>query len=151
MNRNVIGALWDRTTRNEMNDNFEYLFQGVNDFANFISDKVISEIEDKSVLNRKESVATKDDLPAGEEGDTRIVDDTGDVYRHTDGDWVRIQSIDVNAMNDILDEATKELKDDMDNKFQKMQDNFNELVDSKNFIVVSDQEPDDADIWFEVK
>ena len=143
MARKEINTFWDRGTRNDINDNFEELYGDIKNVIDSITDEIIQEILeetlDHSKLSWKEPVETKDDLPAegNEVGDVHYVDEEFMFYRWNGESWVGIQDFDIsvlNTVNERIDDVLDEL----------------EVVKNKPSIVVSDTEPEDADIWFEV-
>ena len=161
MARKEIGIALDRENRNNHNDNFKELFDKINDVVGSITDDIIEEIIgdvlDHSKLNWKEAVETEADLPSdAETGDVHFVRENGKVYRWDGQDWIEIQEIDIT----ILEEVEHRLNDRVDglqgniNDFQaQVNDEVNgisEELGNVSRVVVSDIEPEDADIWFEV-
>ncbi len=112
--RKIIGTLWDRITRNDINDNFEELYKDVGNITGKITDEVYDEIRNDVKLNWKEPVDTVGDLPSNAEtGDTRMVRETVDgvspVYRYNGSRWVEIQQIDSTAITEVDERLQAEI------------------------------------------
>lgn len=106
MSRKIVGNTWDRDSRNVINDNFEELYNGVDNISGKITDEIYAEIRNDVKLNWKEPVNTFADLPSdAETGDTRMVRETVDgvskVYRYGGSDWSEIQQIDSTAITEV--------------------------------------------------
>lgn len=144
LSRKIIDTLWDRNTRNDINVNFEFLFKGVSDFKNMVTDEVIDEVMEHSKLNWGGRVDTFEDLPDSPEvGAVHFVNDTGIVYRWDGSEWVDIQEIDASILHQVEDRLNKELSD--------VNRTVGRLENRKTIAIsTTDEGPGDADIWFEV-
>ena len=112
--RKIIGTLWDRITRNDINHNFEELYNDVGNITGKITDEVYDEIRNDVKLNWKEPVDTVSNLPSNAEtGDTRMVRATVDgvspVYRYDGSKWVEIQQIDSTAITEVDERLQAEI------------------------------------------
>lgn len=112
--RKIIGTLWNRVTRNDINDNFEELYDDVGNITGKITDEVYEEIRNDVKLNWKEPVDTVGDLPSNAEtGDTRMVRATvngvSPVYRYDGSRWVEIQQIDSTAITEVDERLQAEI------------------------------------------
>lgn len=117
MRLNRTDAFWDRETRNGINDNWD-IIEGnsrklENDFKNVvdsITDEVVGQLVDSAKLDWEDPVDTYNDLPANAEvGETRMVRDTGKVYRFNGSAWVEIQQIDAGPVNEVDSRLTAQL------------------------------------------
>lgn len=110
MKLNRTGSNWTRTERNKINENWDILEGSYNDVAGEITDEVFKEIVDSAKINWKEPVDSFGDLPSGaNEGETRMVRDTGKVYRFDGNNWIEIQDIDPTAINEVDSRLTQQL------------------------------------------
>src|SRR5690625_3806985 len=110
MKLNRTGSNWTRTERNKINENWDILEGSYNDVAGEITDEVFKEIVDSARLDWKLPVDSFGDLPSeAGVGDTRMVRDTGKVYRFDGNSWNEIQDRDPTAINEIDDRLTKQL------------------------------------------
>src|SRR5699024_2069332 len=102
MARKEIRDPLDRTNRNNHNDNYIELYEGIEgvrdslgNLVDEISDEALNKVVDNAKLNWKEPVDEFSDLPSGaNEGDTRMTKDDGKVYRYDGSNWIEIQQID---------------------------------------------------------
>lgn len=101
MARKQIRAPLDDNSLNNINHNFEELYKNYDEVVENVSEKAFSKVVDSAKLNWKEPVATFNDLPTNAEvGETRMVRDTGKVYRYSPP-WVEIQEIDAGPVNEV--------------------------------------------------
>ncbi|MBM7600417.1 hypothetical protein JOC34_002808 [Virgibacillus halotolerans] len=143
MERFIVDSLWDRVTRNDINNNFEYLFRGVDDIAGLITERVYSEIVDGAKLEWKEPVNSLDELPDESlEGEVRMVRDTGKVYRFNGKGWLEIQEINTGPVNEIDDR----LNEKIDTNFKDVTSKLEDLTTNvKSHGAVGDGEVNDTD------
>jgi len=114
MKLNRTGSNWTRTERNKINENWDILEGSYNDVAGEITDEVFKEIVDSARLDWKLPVDSFGDLPSeAGVGDTRMVRDTGKVYRFDGNSWNEIQDIDPTAINEVDNRLSKQLADNM--------------------------------------
>lgn len=96
------GVNLDREEYRKINENWERIEEGYNQLVGNISEEVIGELIDSAKLIWKEPVDTVNDLPSSPEtGETRMVRETGAVYRYDGSQWVEIQEIDPTAINEV--------------------------------------------------
>ncbi len=121
MKLNRTDAFWDRSTRNGINENWD-IIEGTTkklegDYRNVVSnitDEVVGQLVDSAKLIWKEPVDTYNDLPFNppanpEIGETRMVRDTGKVYRFDGAQWIEIQEYDATAINEVDSRLTEQL------------------------------------------
>lgn len=102
MARKIIGNLLDRIARNNINSNFEELYNDVGNISGKITDEVYDEIRNDVNLIWKPPVATQADLPTdATTGDTRMSTDTGSVYRYNGSEWIEIQQLNPDAITEV--------------------------------------------------
>lgn len=93
MKRYIVDALWNRSNRNGINDNFYFIFERLYRFTDYI----------------KSSVKTFKDLPTNDPINTlRAVLDENKVYRFTGSKWELFQYIDLSLVG-ILEQNLSEL------------------------------------------
>ena len=110
MARRIIGNQLDRENRNNLNSNFEELYDDVGDIAGRITDDVYMQIRKDVNLNWQEPVETASELPTeAYSGDTRMTRDTGTVYRYSGDEWVEIQQLNPDAIHEIEDRLQAEM------------------------------------------
>ena len=96
------GTNWNRDERNKTNENWDEIEGNYNNVVENVSDKAFDKVVDSAKLNWKEPVDTLANLPSDAvEGDTRMVRETGKVYRFNGSEWQEIQEIDVTAINEV--------------------------------------------------
>ena len=106
------GTNWNREERNKTNENWDEIEGNYNNVVENVSDKAFDKVVDSAKLNWKEPVDTLDNLPSDAvEGDTRMVRDTGKVYRYNGTAWQEIQEIDATAINEIDSRLTLQLSE----------------------------------------
>src|SRR5690625_791280 len=107
----------DRSARNGENDNWD-IIEGevravgdkVDNFVDEVSDAALDKVVDNAKLNWKEPVDSFGDLPSSaQKGDTRMVRDTGKVYRFDGGSWLEIQQIDAGPVNELDSRLSSQL------------------------------------------
>src|SRR5690625_2344342 len=102
MARKDVLTSWDRENRNNKQDNFIELYGVVYDLIGTITEEAFERIIDGSKIVWAEPVDEFGGLPTGaEEGETRMVRETGKVYRFDGSDWIEIQEIDATAINEV--------------------------------------------------
>ena len=140
MKLNRTGVALDRNARIKENENWSEIENRFNNIVDEISEEAFNKVVDSAKLNWKEPVNSFSDLPpTAEVGETRMVRETQKVYRYGyDGQWKEIQEIDVGPLNEV------------DNRLTAQMAQILEEVNKKSSIVVSSEEPDNADFWFEV-
>lgn len=114
MARKQIRAPLDDNSLNNINHNFEELYKNYDEVVENVSEKAFSKVVDSAKLNWKEPVATFNDLPTNAEvGETRMVRDTGKVYRYSPP-WVEIQEIDAGPVNEVDSRLSAQLAQKVD-------------------------------------
>ena len=128
MKLNRTGNPLDRETRNKDNENWEIIESGFKDVGNDISridgrvdgfveevsNEALGKVVDNAKLNWKEPVDGFGDLPSSaQKGDTRMVRDTGKVYRFDGNNWVEIQQIDAGPVNELDSRLTSQLAENV--------------------------------------
>lgn len=111
MARKEIDVLWDRQTRNDLNNNFEELYDDLGNIVDKVSDEAYKKVVDSAKLIWKEPVGTYDDLStlSPGEGWAVMVRDTGVVYRYNGSDWLEIQQIEVGPINEVDERLQSEI------------------------------------------
>lgn len=174
MARKEIRISLDRENRNDVNSNFKELYDQLHDITGTITDEIIQEILDEALENSKlvwkEYVDTFDELPdvAGL-GEVHYVVEEKIFYRWDGEEWTPIQQIDMDVMTEMEErlellissntESVEELRVDVNSISEdvsatkgdivELREEFDEVA-NRPAIVVSSEEPEDADIWFEV-
>src|SRR5699024_325005 len=96
------GTNWNRDERNKTNDNWDEIEGNYNNVVETVSEKAFDKVVDAAKLNWKEPVDAFEKLPSDAvEGETRMVRDTGKVYRYNGTAWQEIQEIDATAINEV--------------------------------------------------
>src|SRR5690625_3264638 len=81
---------------------FHELYGVVYDLIGTITEEAFEKIIDGSKIVWNEPVDEYGDLPTeADEGETRMVRDTGKVYRFDGDEWMEIQDIDATAINEV--------------------------------------------------
>src|SRR5699024_4950262 len=112
MNLHRNGTNWNRDERNKTNENWDEIEGNYNNVVENVSDKAFDKVVDSAKLNWKEPVDQFGDLPTdAQEGDTRMVRETGKVYRFDGSVWQEIQEIDATAINEDDSRLTAQLAD----------------------------------------
>ena len=112
------GTNWNRDERNKTNDNWDKIEGNYNNVVENVSDKAFDKVVDSAKLNWKEPVDTLDNLPSDTvEGETRMVRDTGKVYRYNGTAWQEIQEIDATAINEVDSRLSSQLAETADGLF----------------------------------
>lgn len=115
MSRKEIDILWDRLTRNNINDNFKELYDVLNNIVETITEEALQQIIDGSKLNwLSPPLDNTSELPiSANEGDVIMVRDKGDglagVYRYDGIDWELIQEFDPTAVNEVDNRLSAEI------------------------------------------
>ncbi|GGJ48437.1 phosphodiester glycosidase family protein [Virgibacillus salexigens] len=118
MERKVIDTLWDRITRNNVNHNFEELYNvretAIESEVAGISEVITDEIRKSSSMLRQEPVATFADIETTysnpQIGYAVMTRDTGKVYRYEeDGTWREVEDIDPTAINEVDSRLSEEI------------------------------------------
>src|SRR5699024_11492469 len=88
MNLHRNGTNWNRDERNKTNDNWDKIEGNYNNVVENVSEKAFDKVVDAAKLNWKEPVDAFEKLPLDAvEGETRMVRDTGKVYRYNGTAW----------------------------------------------------------------
>lgn len=144
MAQKIIGNQLNREARNAINDNDTELFRAVNNISGKITDEIYDEIRNDVKLNWKEPVNAFTNLPPKSQiGDTRMVIDTGKVYRYNGSNWVEIQQINSTAITEVDERlkgliATKESPEGAQAKANKAEANALKAVNRLETKIYSD-------------
>src|SRR5690625_4799311 len=115
MRLNRTSSSWTELERDKLNENWriiEGLGGKVDNIVDEISDEAFDKIVDSAKLDWKNPVDSFEDLPSSaSEGETRMVRDTGKVYRFNGLVWQEIQQIDVSPINEVDSRLTTQLAD----------------------------------------
>ncbi|WP_373894470.1 hypothetical protein [Virgibacillus sp. CBA3643] len=115
MARKEIGTGWNREQRNAINDNFKELYG------------------DSSVLDWREPVDYYNDLPnETTDGETRMVRDTGKVYRYSEGSWGEIQELNANPINEVDSRLNAKIDDNMNSVSASLAQTTTEIENVKS-------------------
>src|SRR5690625_3534400 len=110
MKLNRTGSNWTGLERNKINENWSIIEGSYNDVVENVSEKAFEQVVDSAKLDWKEPVDSFNDLPSSaSEGETRMVRDTGKVYRYNGSAWVEIQQIDAGPVNELDTRLTQQL------------------------------------------
>lgn len=110
MKLNRTGSNWTELERNKINENWRIIESNYNDVVDKVSEEAFDKVVNSAKLNWKEPVDKYADLPSGaSEGDTRMVRDSGKVYRFNGEVWQEIQQIDAGPVNELDDRLTTQL------------------------------------------
>lgn len=135
MTRRHIGVLWDRITRNNINENFIDLYKQTSDIVNTLLDEVLETVLNRSTVDFRDSVMNFDELktkyPNPKEGETVFVIDEGYIYRYSESGnkWIHIYSVDYNIYNEVV-EMINQVNDDLQNTKRIL----NESVKDQNIL-----------------
>src|SRR5699024_8672407 len=106
------GTNWNRDERNKTNENWDEIEGNYNNVVENVSEKAFDKVVDAAKLNWKEPVDAFEKLPSDAvEGETRMVRDTGKVYRYNGTAWQEIQEIDATAINEVDSRLTLQLSE----------------------------------------
>jgi hypothetical protein len=104
-NYKPLGVPFDRTFRNDLNENFKTLDAEFQKAVNTVSDKAYNQVVDSAKLDWLSPVATFADLsttyPNAVEGKAAMSRDSGKVYRFDGAAWQEIQQIDSGPVNEV--------------------------------------------------
>lgn len=114
-----IGGSWTREDRNTLNGMFTELYNETNQLryefnsaVEEVSGRAFGKVVGAARLNWKEPVDTVNDLPEdAKEGETRMVRETGKVYRFDNSTWAEIQQIDAGPVNEVDSRLTAQFND----------------------------------------
>lgn len=110
MKLNRTGSNWTELERNKINENWRIIEGNYNDVVDKVSEEAFDKVVNSAKLNWKEPVDKYADLPSeASEGDTRMVRDSGKVYRFNGEVWQEIQQIDAGPVNELDDRLTTQL------------------------------------------
>lgn len=111
MKLNRTGSNWTELERNKINENWRIIEGNYNDVVDKVSEKALDKVVNSAKLNWKEPVDKYADLPSeASEGDTRMVRDSGKVYRFNGKVWQEIQQIDAGPVNELDARLTSQLE-----------------------------------------
>ncbi len=134
-------------TLNKSNRMFHELYGVVYDLVGTITEEVFEQIIDGSKLTWNDPVDSFNDLPTeADEGETRMVRETGKIYRFSGTEWMEIQEIDATAINEV--------ESRLNTKIDHTRDEVTSKVEKKSRIILSTSEPQDVDdetFWYEDK
>src|SRR5699024_580928 len=137
MKLNRTGSNWTELERNKINENWRIIEGNYNDVIDKVSEEAFDKVVNSAKLNWKEPVDSFADLPSGaSEGDTRMVRDSGKVYRFNGEVWQEIQQIDAGPVNELDARLTSQLADIVENRLK--------FVTYEMFGVVGDGVNDDG-------
>lgn len=122
MKLNRTDAFWDRSTRNDINENWDIIEGSArkmeSDFNNFkdsVTEDVVDQLVDNARLDWKEPVDTIEDLPESDPvGTVRQVrqatsDGVSMMYRKYEDGWKVVQEYDATAINEVDSRLTAQL------------------------------------------
>jgi len=112
--RKMVGTLWDRITRNDINSNFEQLYNDVGNISGKITDDMYEEIKNNVDLNWDDHVNSVSDLPSDPTVGTTILissdgDDYGKVFRYDGSNWKEIFQMNPDAIFSLEERLQKEI------------------------------------------
>lgn len=117
MKLNRTDVALDRNARIKENENWFLIENNMKNLSDKfdntveeISDEAFEKVVNSIKLNWKEPVDTYSELPNSPEyGETRMVRESGKVYRYNGEEWAEIQEIDVGPVNDVESRLTEQI------------------------------------------
>lgn len=112
-NYKPLGVPFDRTFRNDLNENFKTLSEDFDNAVDTVSTKAYEQVVGRAKIEWLAPVNTFAELattyPDAAEGKTVMTRDSGKVYRFDGSDWQEIHDIDPTAINEVDNRLTSQL------------------------------------------
>lgn len=141
MKLNRTGSNWTELERNKINENWRIIEGNYNDVVDKVSEEAFDKVVNSAKLNWKEPVDKYADLPSeASEGDTRMVRDSGKVYRFNGEVWQEIQQIDAGPVNELDDRLTTQLAEIDDFQSSYLSARGKSITDDDRLIVLTDDD-----------
>jgi hypothetical protein len=114
-NYKPLGVPFDRTFRNDLNENFKNLGDSFDSAVELVSGDAFDRVVDRARIEWLAPVATFADLattyPDATEGKTAMTRDTGKVYRFDSVSWNEVQEINATPVNEVDSRLSAQLAD----------------------------------------
>lgn len=137
MERKVVDVFWDRINLININENFKFLFEYVNNTKSAISKEIWEELKEENTVSMLKPVATFNDLPkTAPEKSLVSVTDEQRIYAFVNGDWIEFTTFELDPFSGYKKELQTMIDNQNNEQDYKVFAEDNKKTTSKNTLKV---------------